>query len=156
MDSAMGLRRREKEMPREEAIDLLRRSLVGRLAMSVSDRPYVVPLHFLYEDGRIYFHCASEGKKMEYIRRNPNVCFEVDEFLGLRPGEEPCGWGTRYRSAIAYGRASPLSDESRKVEILNKLLGKYAGRGHEVRGPLKDVAVVEIEIEEITGKRDLG
>jgi nitroimidazol reductase NimA-like FMN-containing flavoprotein (pyridoxamine 5'-phosphate oxidase superfamily) len=151
----MGLRRWEKEMSLGETIDLLKRSPVGRLAMAVGDRPYVVPMHFLYDGGKIYFHCASEGKKMEYIARNPNVCFEVDEFLGLRPGEGPCDWGTRYRSAIVYGRASALSEESERIEVLNKFLEKYAGRGHRIQKPPRDVTVMGITIEEITGKQDL-
>jgi nitroimidazol reductase NimA-like FMN-containing flavoprotein (pyridoxamine 5'-phosphate oxidase superfamily) len=150
----MGSRGKGRAMPEGEAIDLLRRSQVGRLATSLGDRPYVVPLHFVYDDGRIYFHCARKGKKMEYIMGNPNVCFEVDELLGLRPGKGPCDWGTRYRSAIAYGRARVLLEESEKVEALNKLLEKYAGRGCKIHEAPEDVAVVEIEIEGITGKRD--
>jgi nitroimidazol reductase NimA-like FMN-containing flavoprotein (pyridoxamine 5'-phosphate oxidase superfamily) len=73
------MRRKEKEMDSlVEAEVVIRNSLVCRLGLSDDNRPYVVPLSFGYENNTLYFHSASEGKKVEILKKNSNVCFEFD------------------------------------------------------------------------------
>ena len=94
------MRRKDKEMgERAEVERMLRGAEVGRLATCVDDEPYVVPLSFVYRDGRIIFHGAAEGRKMENISRNPRVCFEVDE-AELIPSDDPCKYNYRYRCVV--------------------------------------------------------
>ncbi|RLI09007.1 pyridoxamine 5'-phosphate oxidase family protein [Candidatus Bathyarchaeota archaeon] len=152
------LRRADKEIrdPREvEAV--LREAEVGRLGTCANGEPYVVPLSFVYHEGRILFHGARQGKKMENIARNPRVCFEVD--LGeVMPAEDPCSFNYRYRSVIAVGTARIIDDPRKRVEALRLLVEKYApGKGAQLTEErvrsFKNLAVVEIIIDEMVGKR---
>jgi nitroimidazol reductase NimA-like FMN-containing flavoprotein (pyridoxamine 5'-phosphate oxidase superfamily) len=65
----------------QEMTAVLKSAEVGRIALSDSSKPYIVPLNFLYQNGKIAFHCAFDGKKLDIISKNPNCCFEVDEFM---------------------------------------------------------------------------
>lgn len=153
-----GLRRKEKEMvdPREvEAV--LEKAMAGRLGTCFNGEPYVVPLSYVYHNGRIIFHCAMEGKKMENITRNPRVCFEVDTGEPV-PAEKPCSFGFRYESVIIDGRARVLVDPKMRLEALRALTDKYApGKGdmltEEELNDYQNLAVVEIIIDEMTGKK---
>jgi len=118
----------------------------------------VVPLNFAYDNGRIVFHCARRGKKLENIAGNPRVCFEVDSGR-VMPADEPCGFSFRYRSVIAYGEARVHTDPRKMVEALRLLVDKYAPRGMSDRltaeavSRHENLAVVEITVDEMTGKR---
>ena len=83
----------EQVMSHDSVEDLLDRAPVGRLGMSVDDQPLVVPLNYVYTDGKVYFHSASEGQKVDFLRKNPKVCFEVDEAMGVRKsGKSACSY----------------------------------------------------------------
>ena len=152
-------------MPKEWIIDrkemegLLREALVGHLATVGPDgSPYITPLHFVYHQGKIYFHCALKGRKMDNIRANPRVCFEVHELIKVVQSQRACDFGTRYRSVLVFGRARSLPDVDEKVAVLTALTEKYAG-GQAVEPPTpkraKGTEVIEITIEEMTGKRNV-
>jgi nitroimidazol reductase NimA-like FMN-containing flavoprotein (pyridoxamine 5'-phosphate oxidase superfamily) len=152
------LRRKDKEIgDRSEVEKLLMRAKVGRLATCVNDEPYVIPLSFVYRDGRIIVHGATEGRKMENIFRNPKICFEVDE-AELMPSDDPCKYNYRYMSVVASGRARVLEEPEMRLEALRLLVEKYApGKGgmltnERLRG--SKLAVVEIEVDEMVGKRN--
>jgi len=89
------MHRAEKEIKhREEIESLLKEAEIGRLGTCVDGEPYVVPLSFAYHDGKIVFHCAKRGKKLDNIAKNPQVCFEVD--MGeVIPDEKPCRFSVR-------------------------------------------------------------
>ena len=76
------MRRREKEITDESTLEsIILASLVCRLALSDGNQPYIVPLCFGYQDKTLYFHSALEGKKIDIIKHNQNVCFEFDLVL---------------------------------------------------------------------------
>jgi nitroimidazol reductase NimA-like FMN-containing flavoprotein (pyridoxamine 5'-phosphate oxidase superfamily) len=120
--------------------------------------PYVVPVFFACRDGRLYVHCAREGRKLDLLARNPRVCVEVDEVRGIMPAEKPCAFSSVFRSLIASGTAARVSEPRAKREALDLLMAKYAGR---TTGPgfdfsdatLENTVVLEITITEITGKQ---
>jgi nitroimidazol reductase NimA-like FMN-containing flavoprotein (pyridoxamine 5'-phosphate oxidase superfamily) len=153
-----GLRRAEKEITDKAEVEaVLTEAEVGRLGTSVDGRPYVVPLNFAYEEGKIFFHGAGEGKKLRDIAENPRVCFEVDT-AEVMPAEGPCDYSYRYRSVIATGRARMLTDISERADALRTIVEKYVeGKGAEITLERMErfatLAVVEIEIEEMTGKQ---
>lgn len=149
------MRRAEREIKDREAIeDILRRATVCRLAVCDGQVPYVVPLSFGFEDDRLYFHSAREGRKIEVIEANPQVCFEVDVDQEVVPGDIPCTWTVRYRSVIGFGQARLLEDVAQKKRALDIILSHY-GRGpfEYPEGAFDEVAVVEVEIESLTGKQ---
>lgn len=160
MDSIMTKLRRAKQEIKEraEVEEVLRAAHVGRLGTCVEGEPYIVPLSFVYDDGRIWFHGALEGKKMEQIAENPQVCFEVDESV-LVPGGDSCGYSFNYRSVVINGVARIIQNPEGRLKALISLGEKYApGKGNELTSErlatFKSLAVVEIEIEEMTGKKN--
>ena len=149
------MRRAEREIKDRSTIEeILRRATVCRLAVCDGNVPYVVPLSFGYRDNRLYFHSAPEGRKMETIKANPHVCFEVDIDHEIVPGEIPCGWTVWYRSVVGFGKARLLEDVAQKKRALDIILGHH-GRGpfEYPEGAIDEVAVVEIEIDSLTGKQ---
>ena len=164
------MRRKDREIvdPTEIA-KIVSGAQVGRIGLSVKDQPYVVPVNFAF-DGleRIYFHCADTGMKLDYLRTNSNVCFEVDENLGILPGPVPWSFGTAYRSVIAFGTARILTRSEEITNATKLIIRKYAGKEmadmitpqltEEYRSSLGSrLVVVEIKVERITGKhRELG
>jgi nitroimidazol reductase NimA-like FMN-containing flavoprotein (pyridoxamine 5'-phosphate oxidase superfamily) len=155
-DHLTTLRRSDREITDQATIEaILRRVEVGRLGLAVDYEPYVVPLNFVYHQGAIYFHCADEGRKIEMLRANPRVCFEVDEHYGTVRSNKPVPHGTHYTSVIVFGQAQILDNLQHKFEVLQILLDKYAPGRHyrPLRvGEAKGVTVVEITIESMTGK----
>ena len=100
-----SMQRSEKEIKEREEIEpILEKSEIGRLGTCFEWEPYVVSLSFAYHDGKIVFHCARRGKKLDNIAKNPRVCFEVDAG-DVISAENPCEFSCRYRSVIACGEA---------------------------------------------------
>ena len=111
------MRRADKEIKdRSEIEAVLREAKVCRIAMCRGDEPYVVPVVFGYEEGAIYFHSATEGKKLDMLKANPRVCFEVDVDVEVVVGKVPCASGVKYRSVIGWGRAEFIEDEEEKAK----------------------------------------
>jgi nitroimidazol reductase NimA-like FMN-containing flavoprotein (pyridoxamine 5'-phosphate oxidase superfamily) len=150
------MRKSEKEIRERKAVDaVIRESRVCRLGMVDGDRPYVVPLCFGYDGEYVVFHSAREGRKMDLIRRNSRVCLEFDVVDRVVEADEACGWGIRYRSVIAGGRAEILEDPGQKRAALAVLMEQYAGRGGSHEFPdkiLKHTAVIRVTLENVSGK----
>ncbi len=150
------MRREDKEIrTREEIVGIIERAIVCRLGLCRDDVPYVVPLSFGYRDGCLYFHCAKEGKKMDMIRSNPRVCFEIDIDAELIRAEQPCDWGMKYASVIGFGTASVLEDPEEKKSGLDAILQHYSSRSPDAypESFMDYTAVIEVRIEEMTGKK---
>lgn len=143
-------------------INLLNTCHTGRLGTVGRDgRPMVKPLNFAYHEGRIYFHCAQEGEKLDDIRRNNQVCFEVDLPVAYVKGtaENPCRAQYFYRSVIVLGRAIIVDDRVERLLALDSLMSKYqpeGGYGPYPEDKLALACIVRIDIEELSGKEDLG
>jgi hypothetical protein len=156
------MRRPEKEMKDRGTIDaLLERTLVGRIATINRKRfPVIKPVNFLYWDGKIYFHSSKQGEKMADIRRGSRICFEVDEPIAyvLAKGSA-CSANYLYRSIIVKGKARLVNQREKKMTILKRLMEKYQPEGgyNDLPQPIvQKTAVVEILIEELSGKQSLG
>jgi nitroimidazol reductase NimA-like FMN-containing flavoprotein (pyridoxamine 5'-phosphate oxidase superfamily) len=154
------IRRNERIMSGLDATELLRKSTVGRLGTSSSKEPYVVPLNFVYYDGRIFFHCAKEGKKLDNIKNNQKVCFEVDELIEIKEAEKSCEFGAFYRSVIVFGEARIIDNIDLKRHVLKELIKKYApGTEDPILNPIsaevEKTTIVEIHAEHMTGKQRL-
>ncbi len=162
----MPMRRKDKQIPEQARLErILARARVCRLAMTDDGPrgavPYVVPVFFALRGGKLYVHCATEGRKLELLARNPRVCVEVDEVRAIVPAEKPCAFSSVFRSVIATGTAAQVLEPDAKREALDLLMAKYAGRrtgpGFEFsEATLEHTAVLEISLEEITGKQSQG
>jgi len=149
---------------RREMEEILLAAKVGRLGICWNGQPLIIPVNFVYENGAIYFHGSDLGLKTEFLRRNPDVCFEVDEFWGTVPASVPCEYDTAYRSVVVSGTAQVLSSPEEKTVPLRLIVAKYAGQDaakgltplmvEEYRSSRgRETAVVKIRVKAMTGKR---
>lgn len=123
--------------------------------MADGNEPYLVTVNYGYRDNAIYFHSAPEGRKIEMIRKNPNVCFMIYTDDQLVSGENPCSdWSMKYRSVTGSGKATILENPDEKAEGLDILMGQYTKDGpFEFNDKnLRETAVIKIEIEKILAK----
>ena len=140
----------------EEIKELLDECQTIRLAMHDEPYPYIVPLSYGWEERNrqifIYFHCAKEGKKLDLITKNGNVCFEADCLAGYKCTGH--GVTADYRSLIAFGKAERVYGEE-LVRGLELLLAHCHVEGYSARecAAMGITAVVRITVDGITGKR---
>jgi uncharacterized protein len=150
------MRKTEDEIKDREEIDsILKQAQVCRLAMVEGNAPYIVPMNFGYQDNCLYFHCAREGKKLDILRQNQEVCFEVDieDQIVKAPGNI-CSWSSKYRSVIGFGKALVLENWQEKAAALNIITAHYGAAHHDFSE--KEVArlsIIKIEINSMTGKK---
>ena len=142
-------------------VNLLETCQVGRLGtVTAAGYPMVKPLNYTYEAGKIYFHTAKAGEKIDDIRRDNRVCFEVDLPVALvKSDASPCKAEYLYRSVIMLGRAYIVEDATERMRALKSLMKKYqpeGGYGEFIEEKLMVTGIVRIDVEAITGKEDLG
>ncbi|KHE93019.1 MAG: pyridoxamine 5'-phosphate oxidase family protein [Candidatus Scalindua rubra] len=152
------MRRRDKEIASHaEVEELLSNALVGRLGTCSNNIPYITPVNFVYDNDKVYFHSAHEGRKIENIKHNRRVCFEIDKMVSVIPGMRmPCGSTTEYKSVIIFGDIRVVVDIDEKTVALNKLIEKYAPEAPRLP-QYSDAAgrtnVLVIDVKEITAKQ---
>ncbi len=123
--------------------------------MSVNDEPYVVPLNFGYRDGVLYFHSAGEGKKIEMLRKNNRVCFEIDLDHEMVVSDKPCDWGFKYRSIIGFGRAELITEPEGKRNAFDIIMAHCGAQGpyaYKEKG-FEKACIIKVTIESMTGKQ---
>jgi len=145
------MRRSEKEMSKEMTLALLSRGQEGVLG-TIGDNgyPYTVVVNYVYLNDKIYFHSAKTGQKIDNIKYNNKVSFSVFDNVEVI-GEELT---THYQSLVVFGKAKVI--ETRK-DVLLALVNKYANLDQEkvlkmIDKEINVTAIVEIEIDHITGK----
>ncbi len=150
----MGLRDRELRAP-SELESVLDDAMICRLGIHDDDGGiYILPMNFGYRDRRLYFHTGTTGKKLERLRRNPSVSFEVEADVALIRGTRGCNWSMSYRCVIGRGEAEFLEDPKEKQEALSIITTHYDGP--DTTYPAKAVAetvVFAVTIRSMTGKR---
>lgn len=149
------MRRKEKEITEKNEIEeVIEKALVCRIGLSDGNMPYIVPLSFGYKDNAIYIHSALKGKKIDILRKNPNICFEFDTDIEIKEAETPCEWGVKFKSVIGFGKAVFIDDPVKKKEALDTIMKHYCDRNFDF--PDKTVngtAVIRVDINSMTGKR---
>ena len=148
-----AMRRHKQQLPQEECEELLRTRPRGVLAVSGDDGyPYAVPMSHVYEDGRIYFHCAQTGHKLDAIERCDKASFCVMDDGFRREGE----WALNIRSVIVFGRIRRITDEAEMIRRVRALGVKFnpdpADVECEIRDSLHHVCILEMTVEHMTGK----
>ena len=162
------MRRKHSEVTDPKEIKrILSMTNIGRMATIGRDGyPYITPVNFVELDGNIYFHCAPKGEKLDNLKQNPRVCFEVDVPLAyldraLDPNRPTCQLHQYYHCVIIRGKASVVEDKKLKVAALNALVAKH--EGHDEFEPVnedmpdcKACHVIEIKPESISAKSDFS
>lgn len=133
--------------------EIMKKAIVCRLAMCENNIPYIVPVCFGYEDNFLYIHSASKGKKINILKKNPNVCIEIDIEKELFPDEIACKWDIRYSSLIGFGKASFVEDDEEKIKALNIIMKHYSNKHFEFKEEeVKKVTIIKVKIEKMTYK----
>jgi uncharacterized protein len=148
------MRRKDKEITDSKSIEeIITRAKVFRLALALDDTPYIIPLCFGYRAKTIYFHSAREGKKIDIIKKNNQVCFEFDIDYELVESENSCKWGMKYRSVIGFGRVTVIENMKEKQEALGIIMGNYSEKSFQFpENMVTATLVAKIDIEQISGK----
>jgi nitroimidazol reductase NimA-like FMN-containing flavoprotein (pyridoxamine 5'-phosphate oxidase superfamily) len=154
------MRRKDRELnSMNEITDVLKCGKVAQIAFIDNGHPYIITMNYgYYIDGKtikLYFHSANEGRKIECIKNNPDVCFTVaicDPFVA---GEKACNYGMKYRSVVGYGKIQIVEAHDERIAGLNLLMKQVTGKeswdyDSEM---LKRTTVSCIDIQSVTGKR---
>lgn len=127
------MRRKDREITDMRGIEeILLQCKTCHVAMADGGLPYVVPLSYGYQilDGNVlelYFHSAAQGQKIDMLKRNPKVCFEMAREGGLIHAETPCDSGYEFASVIGFGDAAFVRDIAEKCSALSILFRHQAG-----------------------------
>jgi len=155
------MRRKERQLTELSEIEqIISRADVCRIALADNNIPYIVTLNFGYtgsENGSFYFHCAKEGRKLEMIRRNNYVCFELDTDHELYEGEKGCDWGMKFSSVVGYGKISMVEDKELRIKALDCIMSHYSDRkifSYDER-VLEKTTILRLDIVEMTGKKKI-
>ena len=153
------MRRKDREIAEKNDIyDVLKRCKTLRIAIQDEEYPYIVPVSFgmenIDEKPVIYFHSATEGKKIELLKKNPRICIEGDIFHSTR--ETPHGFTIYYESVIGFGKCFFVKDKEEVEHGLELIMEHYGYAERTEHCKATDhVAVFKIVLDEITGKRNL-
>ena len=153
-----GMTKRERQITDEKQIrGILDTAKILHLGLAVDNEPYVVPMNYGYtmEDGKLvlYLHSAVRGKKLDMIRENPRVFFEMDCDLVPFEGKVPCQYGIAYSSLMGRGTARIIEDVEEKKKAMSILMKTQTGKDFTFEDRLVSiVAVIRIDVEEYTAK----
>ena len=148
------MRRKNRELPYEECIEILKNQPRGVLAvLGDYDYPYTVPMSHVFVDGKIYFHGAQTGHKNDAIKKHEKVSYCVMD-NGVKAKDS---WWYTFKSVVAFGKIRTLTDKDEKIEILTYLGDKFFPTHEEtvseINRMLDRTEVFEITIDHISGKR---
>jgi nitroimidazol reductase NimA-like FMN-containing flavoprotein (pyridoxamine 5'-phosphate oxidase superfamily) len=135
--------------------EILSNAQICRIAMLDNDRPYLLPFNYGYRDNCIFVHSAKEGKKIELLRKNNLVCFEIEQMVQIIKHEKACKWSTLYRSVVGYGYVEIIADFERKIQGLQIIMAQHGApeTNDFDRRHVDAVVILKLTIDTITGKQ---
>jgi nitroimidazol reductase NimA-like FMN-containing flavoprotein (pyridoxamine 5'-phosphate oxidase superfamily) len=150
------MRRSDKKIKDNKQIDeIIRKANCCRIALVDGNYPYIVPVNFAVSNNNLYFHSAKEGRKIDILRKNNFVCFEMDIEGEIVKGQKACSWGMKYLSIIGFGQAFFIEDNAGKKKALDLLMEKYAGESgfFYADDELDKIIVIDVKIDTVSGKQ---
>lgn len=150
------MRRSKQALSESEIYDIVERNTSAVLSLIGDDGyPYGVPLSYVELDGKIYFHSATTGHKLDAIRSCDKACLTIIDADDVKPEE----FTTYYRSVIMFGRVSIIDDLQHKIDTLHALGKRYNPDGEsrprqdEIDKGLSHVEMIEFAPEHVSGKQ---
>jgi len=137
-----------------EAIDsIINESTFCRLAISEKGRSYSAILFFGYDGSSLYFYGFPEGEKIDALRKNRRVCFELDSDGESIQSDRVCHRNVRYKSVVGYGEARFIEDIDAKMRALEIIMRNYSEQSFEYsEKEVEKTDVIRVDIETVTGK----
>lgn len=151
------MRRFKQLLPQETAIEILDRNTSGTLALNGDDDyPYAVPISYVYIEGKLYFHSAKIGHKIDAMKKHEKVSFCVIDQDQVVPEK----YTTYFRSVIAFGKVHFVEDMNEMHRIATLLAMKYSanykdGIFKEIDSSIRNMAIIEMTIEHVTAKESI-
>ena len=153
------MRRKKQVLSQKEVEGILHKGTSGVLALlGDNDYPYAVPISYVYDNGKVYFHSAKSGHKIDAIQKAAKASFcVIDEDLVV-----PEEYTTYFRSVIAFGKIRVIEDDREKRAAIEKLAIKYApedtaaNRDDAISRGGNLICMLEMKIDHITGKEAIG
>ena len=148
------MRRKRQQLTEEESIAILQKATAGTLALlGDDDYPYAVPISYVYHDGKLFFHSAMAGHKVDAIRKCDKASFCVIEQDDIQPEK----FTTFFRSVIAFGRIHIVEDEQEKLQMVRMLGNRYnpnqdEALQKEIESGFSHMLAIRFDIEHLTGK----
>ena len=152
------MRRTKQLMEKSQVEEILQKNTSGTLALLGDDGyPYAVPLSYVYHDGKLYFHSASNGHKIDAVKQYSKASFCIIDQDKIVPEK----YTTHYRSLIAFGKVRLLEKQEEMRTIATALAMKYSadyaeGIPAEIDDYMSRLAIIEMTIEHMTGKQPMG
>jgi nitroimidazol reductase NimA-like FMN-containing flavoprotein (pyridoxamine 5'-phosphate oxidase superfamily) len=153
------VRRSDREITDpEEITQILKSGTICRLALSVENVPYIVPMNYGVEFLTpliLYFHCAPGGRKLDMLAHNNRVCFEIEAETEIKSGNLACDWTMLYKSVIGYGTVEVIKYNHQKIHGLNILMSHYAGKAEFFYNQklIDRMLILKLVVDSISGKR---
>ena len=149
------MRRNDKKIDDEAIINqILSNSLVCRIGLFDEEYPYIVAMNYGYKNKALYFHCAVEGKKIELIRKNNKVGFEIEAPYEIMKYDLSCKWTTKYRSIMGTGSIEIINDLDKKIECMDIIMqqhGKMENSYNEKH--LQNMLILKLDIASLSAKQ---
>jgi len=141
---------------KNELYEIIRNCKVCHVGFVDNNVPYILAFNFGFDGKSIILHCAKEGRKINILAKNNNVCIEFDAFheIFARHPEVACSWRMRYKSVIINGKAEIVDDYNDKVKYLNIFMQNYSDQNFIFNPPsVNNINIVKVDILEISGRK---
>ena len=154
MSEFRDMRRKRQQLSEAESIGILQKATSGTLALlGDNGYPYAVPISYVYHEGKMYFHSALSGHKVDAIRQCDKASFCVIEQDDVQPKK----YTTFFRSVIAFGRIHVIEDEAEKLSTARMLGNRYNPNDDEslqkeIESGFSRMLMIRFDIEHLTGK----
>lgn len=151
------MRRKRQQLSDEESYAILQKATSGTLALlGDGDYPYAVPISYVFSEGKLYFHSALSGHKVDAIRS----CDRASFCVVAQDDVKPAMYTTFFRSVIAFGRIHIVDDEAEKLAAARLLGNRYnphqdEALQKELENGLTRMLVIRLDIEHLTGKESI-
>lgn len=149
------MRRKDREITDLREIDAIIRSTnLMRIALVDGDMPFLVPVFYAFDGSALYFHSAQSGTKIELLKRNNNICFEISVDHGFIESDEACDFEAKHRTVIGVGKAVLVENAAEKIKALDLIVAHFTEKTFEYpKTNLDRTAVIRIDISSIKGKK---
>lgn len=153
------MQRADREIKEMDGIlEVIEECKVMRIAMHQKDEIYIVPLNFayLYKEGKLifYYHSSLKGLKIDLLKENPKVGFEMDCQHNLIEGKVACQYSFQFASVVGQGEASIVTDPKEKIRAMTLLMKQQTGKDFEFNERLVSIIhIIKVEVTAFRGKR---
>lgn len=153
------MRKKEREITSIDEIEaIIGRCDVCRIALTDENTPYIVTMNFGYSGGvqkKLFFHSAGEGRKIDILKKNNHVCFEMDTDHDLMSSRDACDFSMKYSSVVGWGDIFIISDDKERKEGLDSVMKHYTNREEFTykQNVFNRTTILKLEIKTMTGKK---